>query len=128
MRQKKFLSPTPLSSYRLEWLAAFAIAHRDPWPAVDAWLADNIDNRETLVIDHDGSAEIGATAAGLLLLRHEGRPEALGLRAVADSRLAELKLPGFRYAMPDDSERVRIWWKRHKPVTDGLRTPASLTD
>ena len=98
MRQKKFMSPTPLGPYRLQWLAALSIARRDPWPDVDAWLAENIDNQQTVIIDHDEAAEIGATAAGLLLTRHEQRPEAFGLQAAADPQLAELKLPGFRYS------------------------------
>ena len=72
IRQKKFLSPTPLGPYRLQWLAALSIARRDPWPDVDAWLAENIDNQQTVIIDHDEAAEIGATAAGLLLARHGG--------------------------------------------------------
>ena len=63
-------SPTPLGPYRLQWLAALSIARRDPWPDVDAWLAENIDNQETVIIDHAEAAEIGATAAGLLLTRH----------------------------------------------------------
>ena len=128
MRQKKFMSPTPLGPYRLQWLAAFSIARRDPWPDVDAWLAENIDNQETVIIDHAEAAEIGATAAGLLLTRHEERPEAFGLQATVDPQLAELKLPGFRYATPDDAERVRQWWKRqseiHKSQRHRLRFPA----
>ena len=95
IRQKKFMSPTPLGPYRLQWLAALSIARRDPWPDVDAWLAENIDNQETVLIDHAEAPEIGATAAGLLLIRHEQRPQAYGLQAAADSQLAEMKLPAF---------------------------------
>ena len=112
IRQNKFLSPTPLSPYRLQWLAALSIARRDPWPDVDRWLAENIDNQQTVIIDHDESPEIGATVAGLLLARHKERPEAFGLQAAADSQLVELNLPGFRYSTPDDVQRVREWWKR----------------
>ena len=112
IRQKKFMSPTPLGPYRWQWLAAFSIARRDPWPDLDTWLAENIDNQETVTIDHDEAAEIGATAAGLLLARHGESAQAFGLRAAADAKLAELKLIGFRYGVPDDVQRVRQWWKR----------------
>jgi len=112
IRERKFMSPTPLGPYRLQWLAALSIARRDPWPDVDVWLAENLDNQETLIIDHPEAPEVGATAAGLLLTRHEQLPQMFGLRATADGQLAELKLPGFRYAAPDDAKRVRQWWKR----------------
>ena len=112
IRRKKFDPPTPLAPYRLEWLAAFSIARRDPWPEVDAWLAENIDNQETVLIDQAEAAEIGATAAGLLLTRHRERPEAFGLCTTVDPQLAELKLTGFRYAASGNVERVRQWWRQ----------------
>jgi hypothetical protein len=112
IRQKKFMSPTPMGPYRLPWLAALAIARRDPWPEVDAFLAENIENQETVIIDHAEAPAIGATAAGLLLKRHGERPEAFGLQITSDAQLAELKLPGFRYSASDAVERVRQWWKR----------------
>ena len=40
--KNRFLPPTLLAPYRLEWLAALSIAARDPWPGVDAWLADHV--------------------------------------------------------------------------------------
>jgi len=114
--KKKFLPPTPLDPYRLQWLAAFSIAHREPWPEVDGWLAENIGNQETVIIDHAEAAEIGATAAGLLLTHHKEQPAAFGLQATVDSQLTQLKLPGFRYTAPDDVQRVRQWWKRQSEI------------
>ncbi len=116
IRQKRFISPTPLGPYRLEWLAAFSIARRDPWPDVDVWLAENIENQQTLLIDHADAAEIGATAASVLLTRHVERPEAFGLQRTVDSQLAELKLPGYRYSAPGDVQRVRQWWNRQPEI------------
>jgi hypothetical protein len=116
IRQNKFNSPTPLGPYRLEWLAAFSIAHRDPWPDVDSWLAENTEDQRTLLIDHAEAAEIGATAAGVLLTRHGERPEAFGLQATADSQLAEVKLTGFRYTTAKEAQRVRQWWKRQSEI------------
>jgi hypothetical protein len=135
IRRRRFRPPTAASPYRQQWLAALSIARRDPWPEVDTWLAQNIENRQALLITHDEwgrrtsrsasgggnrqsvvvetdeAAEIGATAAGVLLVRHEQRPEAFGLQAVVDTRLSALKLPGFRYRAADDVQRVRQWWK-----------------
>ena len=124
IRQKRFRSPGPLSPYRLQWLGVLSIARRDPWPNLDAWLAENIDNQETVLIDHTEAAEIGATAAGLLLTRHKRQPEDFGLRAVIDSQLAELQLPGFRYGTPDDVQRVRGWWQAQ---SEGDKTKATAT-
>ncbi len=140
IRQNKFRPPTPSGPYRLQWLAAFSIARRDPWPGVDAWLAENIDNQQAVSIDHDEwgrrtrrrtsnsddlqsagighdeAAEIGATAAGLLLARHAERPAAFGLQVTVDARLAALKVSGFRYAAAGDVQRVRQWWMRQSEV------------
>ena len=116
LRQRKFMSPTPLSPYRLPWLAALSIARRDPWQDVNAWLAENIDNQETLIIDNADAAEIGATAAGLLLTRHGQSPPAFGLQAALDPQLTDLKLSGFRYDKPEDAERVRQWWKKQSEI------------
>ena len=80
IRQKRFRSPTPLGPYRLQWLAAFSIAHRDPWPEVDVWLAENIDNQETVISDHAEAAEIGATAAGGCLPATGNGPRRLDFR------------------------------------------------
>jgi hypothetical protein len=110
IQQKRFLPPTPLAPYRLEWLAAFSIARRDPWPGVDAWLAENIDNQLTLDIGHNDSAEVGATAAGLLLERNHENPGSFGLRSSVDPHLQEYKVSGYTYSTPDRAEKVRKWW------------------
>ena len=112
IRQKKFNSPTPLGPYRLQWLAAFAIARRDPWPVVDAWLAENIHNQQTVLIDHDDAATIGATSAGLLLSRHDQKPAAFGLQSAADPQLTEMNISGYRYSAADGIQRIREWWKK----------------
>jgi hypothetical protein len=90
---------------------------------VDAFLAENIENQETVIIDHAEAPAIGATAAGLLLKRHGERPEAFGLQITSDAQLAELKLPGFRYTASDAVQRVREWWKRQS--AGKARTPGA---
>jgi hypothetical protein len=116
IRQKRFLSPTPLAPYRLEWLAAFSIAQRDPWPGVDAWLAENIENQQSLDIAHSDAAVIGATAAGILLERHHEKPSEFGLQLVVDPRLAELKVAGYSCGSALDAQRLRKWWQRQANI------------
>jgi len=111
IRQKRFQQPSPLAPYRLEWLAAFSIAQRDPWPGVDAWLAENLENRQRLDIGHGDAAEIGATAAGVLLTRHHERPAEFGLQLVVDPHILDLKVSGYCYAAAGNIQRVRTWWK-----------------
>ena len=62
----------------------FSIARRDSWPGLDAWLAENVENRQTLDIGHNDAAEIGATAAGLLLERNHEHPGTFGLLSAVD--------------------------------------------
>ena len=59
--------------------------------------AENIDNQQTLIIDHAEARKSAPPAAGLLLNRRQEQPEAFGLQAATDSELAEMNLPGFRY-------------------------------
>lgn len=132
IRQKRILPPKS-APYRFEWLAAFSIARRDPWPGVDAWLAENLDNREELDVSHSDAAEIGATAAAILLDRHREKPADYGLQLVVDPHLLNYKVVGYSYAaadpLPSGGEprgrpgvsRVRKWWMQQvenaeKPV------------
>ena len=120
IRQKRIWPPKSVP-YRFEWLAAFSIARRDPWPGVDAWLAENLDNREKLDISHTDAAEIGATAAAVLLDRHREKPGDYGLQLVVDPHLLNYKVAGYSYATADSLSRVRKWWLRQlenvkKPV------------
>jgi len=112
IRQKRFLSPTPLAPYRMEWLAALSIAQRDPWPGVDAWLAENLENRQALDISRSDAADIGATAAALLLERHHLEPREFGLQRVVDPHLWDMKVNGYTFVSADDAQLVRKWWSR----------------
>ena len=150
LRHNKFRQPIPSEPYRLPWLAAFAIARRDPWPDLDAWLAANLDNQQTIALDYDelgrrlpraartpgtqgtatGSSEetatIGAMAAALLARRHACRPAALGLVRTHDKQMEAFNLYGYRYGKPDSIERVRKWWNAqsaalHAPADGALK-------
>ncbi len=149
LRQKRFRQPTPAEPYRLPWLALFAIARRDPWPDLNAWLAANLDNPQTIALDHDQSgqrlrrapeqpgtrgpasgyseetATIGAMAAALLARRHACRPAALGLVRTSDKQMEAFNLYGYRYGKPEDTERVRQWWKAQSAAPPAAADTAS---
>ena len=149
LRQNRFRQPIPAEPYRLPWLAAFAIARRDPWPDVDAWLAENLDNPQTIALDRDQSgnrlrratdspgthggstgyseetATVGAMAAALLARRHACRPAALGLLRTSDKQMEAFNLYGYRYGKPADIERVRQWWKAQSAAPRAAADTAS---
>ncbi len=100
----RFLPPNTRGHYRLHWLAALSIAARDPWPATDAWLAAQVGQTELLIeplpspwalrgqlgtdeaakdlasVDRASAAEVGATAAALLLNRRGQSSAQFGLQ------------------------------------------------
>ena len=149
LRQKRFRPPLPSEPYWLPWMAAFAIARRDPWPDADAWLAENLDNPQTIVLDRgqagrrlrraaetpgtkgpatgdsEETATIGAMAAALLARRHACRPASLGLLRTSDKRMEVFNLYGYRYGKPEDIERVRQWWKAQSAAPRAAASRAS---
>lgn len=162
----RILPPTPESPYAWPWIAALAIASRDPWPEVDHWLAEVISRTDPLrlpgvspeAVEHlaeedplapvpptasphtprtkispskadsdpsPGSFEqqapqLGATAAALLLQRHEQIPTSHGLLPTPDLLLEKYKVPGYRFGNPKTPEQILQWWKTRQM----LRTSA----
>ncbi len=114
IQRERFLPPTTHAPYRLYWLAALSIAARDPWPEVDAWLADRIGRSEPLVGDQASAPELGATAAALLLERRGQSPDAFGLRPATDAVLNELHVAGYRFEGAESREKTLQWWKLEK--------------
>ena len=112
--KNRFLPPTMLAPYRLELLAALSIAGRDPWPDVDAWLADRVHESELLIAGHPSGPELGATAAAVLLKRHGQEPAGYGLLAVDDALLEHLHVNGYRFGNKDASTKVQQWWRQEK--------------
>jgi hypothetical protein len=112
--KNRFLPPTLLAPYRLEWLAALSIAARDPWPGVDAWLADRIDQPESLMEGQSSAAELGATAAAVLLKRHGQEPARFGLLPVTEAFMENLRVNGYRFGGKDASAKVQQWWRQEK--------------
>src|SRR5690606_35819283 len=63
----------------IAWVALLAIANRDPWPEIDPWLAALIDEKLPLTTDPEAPPDLGASAAGLLLDRHDVSIQPFGL-------------------------------------------------
>jgi len=107
------LPPSAAMPYRFDRLAALAIARRDPWPEVDAWLARIVPRREHLVVGQAEAPELGATAAAILLARHGRRGAALEdfqLIACAGMLARQYGLTGYRYASAESCGIVERWW------------------
>ena len=110
LKQNRFLPPTSATPYRMPWLALLAIAARDPWPGMDDDLAALLDKSELLVDERPEGPELSATAAGLLLKRHPRPAGRMGLEAVSDPMLANLKIAGYRWASRAAAKEMRAWW------------------
>ena len=115
------LAPTADRPYEIAWVAALAIARRDPWPEVESWLVSIVGERVSLSLETDtpgdvrartrtAAADLGGTAAGLLLRRHEMSPRAFGLASTTDQVLARLDIVGYRFTSAEARTRVRSWW------------------
>jgi hypothetical protein len=141
LEKRRFLRPsaetTPLD---WPWIAALAIATRDPWPEVDAWLAGLMGRNDLLYLedaDRDRPAEmvdgepalprrpdLGATAAGLLLERHQVPPSLYGLRLVSLPILEETGCRLYQFESPEARAKIERWWSQHdRPVPGGAEAP-----
>lgn len=109
--------------YSVEWLAGLAIATRNPTlPEVDAWLVELVARRTPIQLDAEQPAEVGATAAAMLLTRHGEVPQSYGLAVVWDEPLQFLGIGGCRWAAADRSAEVVAWWKA-RPASAAPRLP-----
>jgi hypothetical protein len=102
------------SPYDLPWIAALAIAGRDPWSDVDHWLAGLIERETPLKISLKNPPELGATAAALLLRRHSAPAAMFSLEPVEDAQMNAMDCPAFRFAVPDKRAEILQWWAEHK--------------
>jgi len=113
-------APSDEAPYRIALAAALAIANRDPWKEVDAWLAGLLPRGELLRVGDDDAAQIAATAAAQLLSRHEVSPSRFGLEPVTDTFLQGIGLGGYRFSDPEKRAEVIAWWNRRKQELDKL--------
>lgn len=115
IERQRFAPPTSACPYRMEYLAALAIAQRDPWEGVDQWLAAQAGEMIDLVEDQrQDPPELAATAAALLIQRRQADRHGMGLYPVADPVLSALGIDGYRFAHADDRRRFLGWWKSQK--------------
>jgi hypothetical protein len=105
----------PRAAYAVAWCAALAIAQRDPWDSVDAWLAGLIARDTSLAGAANPAPDLGATAAFILLGRHDQSPRAFGLVEVEDEQLHASGITGYRFSEPTDRAAVQEWWSKQKP-------------
>lgn len=109
------------------WVAALAVARRDPWPTVDAWLAGLLDERVPLTADPDAPPELGASAAGLLLSRHGAQTGPFGLHTAGESLTDSFRFIGYRFASERDRQDVKRWWQKQQALREAGRA-AQLTE
>ncbi len=100
--------------FDIAWIAALAIAQRDPWPEVDDWLASLIDEKQPLVLNAETVPELGGTAAGLLLERHQMSPYMFDLEPAGNDAFDRSSFAGFRFTSDKGHKAVRQWWEKEK--------------
>ncbi len=89
--------PNHDNPFSIAWIAALAIAQRDPWPQVDDWLASLVDEKQPLVLNAETVPELGGTAAGLLLQRHQMSPYTFDLEPAGNDAFDRSSFAGFRF-------------------------------
>jgi hypothetical protein len=109
----RFLPPSDVAPYRLEWLAALAIAARDPWPEVDQWLGGLIGRDDLLVEGFPNGPRLGATAGAVLLRRHGRSLSEFGLQRAAGLAPSP-PIDGYRFSSPDAPKKVQQWWQQQR--------------
>jgi hypothetical protein len=108
--------PTFENRVNAPWVAALAIAERDPWDGIDEWLANLIDQRVPLTADPDRPPELGASAAGLLLDRHGVSIRPFGLEAAGESVTESYRFSGYRFTSEHERDDVKRWWKKQQTI------------
>lgn len=109
-------------SLRLDLLSLLNLASRAPWRDLDVWLAEQIDRTDPIDIADAAAADIGATAAALLVRRAGEEPSTFGLErsAIHFEALADM---AFRFTRPTGRDEVRNWWRERKSKVEKPPTP-----
>jgi hypothetical protein len=103
----RFAEPDSQRPFRLPWITALAIARRESGSDVDAWLAAQIERTESLELG--AAADVGATAAALLLARHGQSPHEFGIAPVESDALERLNLEPQRFVSAEDRAAAINW-------------------
>jgi DNA-binding TFAR19-related protein (PDSD5 family) len=80
-KKRRFMSLSIDEPQAMAWIAALAIAAREPWEGVDRWLAGLVHCQDRISFGQLARGEVGATAAAMLLLRNDLQPREFGLAA-----------------------------------------------
>jgi hypothetical protein len=125
IQAQRVLPPTAEAPYRLDWIAALAIAASDPWLEADRWLVGLLDRKDPLVQERPSPPELGATAACALLERHHQNPFVYGLELTNDRMLEGLGVRGCRFTSDDAPNTIRQWWSRQgsQPAAEATSSP-----
>jgi hypothetical protein len=125
-RSGRLGEPTFECPYRIAWIAALAIAQRDPWPEVDAWLAKLIDEEKPLMINGDHQPDLGASAAGMLLDRHGVSTRTFGLEAAGENAADRFRFVGYRFTSDKDRQELKLWWEKESKENKAEHRSAGL--
>ncbi len=107
-------APSETVPCRFDRFAALAIAQRDPWPDVDRWLGKVLTRQETLIHGQTEGPELGATAASILLRRHDRSPDDFGLIPSGEVFARRYGLEAYRWKTPDAEQDVANWWEKRQ--------------
>ncbi len=114
---KRLLEPNESAPYAMGWIALLAIAQRDPWPEVDSWLAESVTRQDLLYLNEDSAPSVGATAAAILLVRHDEKADKHGLAQVSNRILKMFGFQGYRFESSTAGESLLRWWQERSNRT-----------
>jgi hypothetical protein len=117
------LNPTIESPFHIAWVAALAIAQREPWPGVDDWLAQLVDEKTALVASGEVRPELGASAAALLVDRHGASTRPFGLETAGESATERLRFVGYRFNSEANRDDVKRWWEKQRAAAADRLAP-----
>jgi hypothetical protein len=138
--KKQFLLLDTDQPQGVPWAAALAIAARDRWDEVDVWLAGLIERTDQISYGLGTPADVGATAAAMLLKRNGEAPADFELlareplrrglhdrfdeqvnanyrqRMFEDRMFKQLGVKPYYFADARGRSAVQAWWKRRQPT------------
>ncbi|MCE9608097.1 MAG: hypothetical protein K8U03_24690 [Planctomycetia bacterium] len=114
IEKRRVLEPTTATPYRMDWICLFVLGERVGWPGLDDWLVAQLDRTDAISIREPSVADVGASAAALLVQRHGRTPSEFGLERQMFAELIDLENPGFRFSKPEGRADVKKWWLQTK--------------
>jgi hypothetical protein len=155
-KNKRFLPLPSDEPQAMGWIAALAIAAREPWEDVDRWLAGLVEHPDRISFGQGTQGDVGATAAAMLLAKHGEDPAQFGLaartplqrglhdrfeapinadyrrRMFEDRLFKQLGVTPYCFADSAGRDAVQQWWRHRQPTappTPPIQTlpPAAFT-